>query len=232
MKFLQYCLVQVGIFKVKPLHYRGLSNFILYDCLKSLSRLSEMNSIDGEKQLLNALANGEEEALNTIYQQYWEPLFLKAYSILKDRHACEDVIQEIFIKLWDSRERLNITVSLKAYLFASCRYSIYRQIRSGTVREDIFDHIYEQLQASHSHEELEYKEMLAQANHIINQLPDKCKQVYKLSREENLSHKEIAEKMNISPKTVENHITRALHQLRTSLNNGAVLGLLHYILKF
>ena len=179
--------------------------------------MSENQIKYSEKELLKSLSEGDERAIEAIYQLYWEPLFVKSFSILKDREICEDIIQEIFIKLWDFRERLEIKVSLKAYLFASCRYSIYRQIQSGTVRENIFDEIHERLHTSSSHADLEYKEILAQVNYIINQLPPKCQQVYKLSREENLSHKEIAHQLNISTKTVENHITRALHELRSSL---------------
>ena len=179
--------------------------------------MSENQIKYSEKELLKSLSEGDERAIDAVYQLYWEPLFVKSFSILKDRVICEDIIQEIFIKLWDFRERLEIRASLKAYLFASCRYSIYRQIRSGAVRENIFDEIHERLHSSSSDADLEYKETLAQVNHIINQLPPKCQQVYKLSREENLSHREIAEQLNISTKTVENHITRALHELRPLL---------------
>lgn len=184
-----------------------------------------------EKDLLRGLSEGDANMLAAIYQLYWDPLYLKSYSILKDKQACEDIIQEIFVRLWDFRDRLEIEVSLKAYLFASCRYSIYRQIRSGMVRADIFDNIFERLQASATHEDCEYKDMVAQTNHIINQLPPKCQQVYKLSREENLSHKEIAHQLNISTKTVENHITRALYELRTSLGGIVSSQLLLYLFK-
>lgn len=190
--------------------------------------MSENQIKYSEKELLKSLSEGDERAIEAIYQLYWEPLFIKSFSILRDKEICEDIIQEIFIKLWDFRERLEIKVSLKAYLFASCRYSIYRQIRSGTVREDIFDEIHERLHTSSSHADLEYKEILAQVNHIINQLPPKCQQVYKLSREENLSHKEIAQQLNISTKTVENHITRALHELRSSLRGIIVMKMIFF----
>lgn len=181
-----------------------------------------------EEEILKSLSEGDERAIEAIYQLYWEPLFVKSFSILRDREICEDIIQEIFIKLWDFRERLEIKVSLKAYLFASCRYSIYRHIRSGTVRENIFDEIHERLHTSSSHADLEYKEILAQVNYIINQLPPKCQQVYKLSREENLSHKEIAQQLHISTKTVENHITRALHELRSSLRGITAMKIIFF----
>ena len=168
-------------------------------------------------QLLDKLKSGDEDALTLIYKKYWQPLFTSGYNILKDRQACEDIIQELFIRLWNNRHAIEITVSLKAYLYASMRYEVYRQIRAGAVRADIFDDLPERLPASAAYGNIEYKELIAQVNTVVNTLPEKCREVYKLSREEYLSHKEIASRLNISTKTVENHLTKALRQLRTSL---------------
>lgn len=164
---------------------------------------------------------GDEAALAFVYRKYWEPLYVSAYRILKDSQACEDIIQEIFVKLWERRETVEIHISLRAYLFVSCRHEVFRQIKSLHVREDIFDDLRERLQQPSAYGNIEHQELLQQINSIVECLPEKCKEVYKLSREENLSHKEIAERLNISTKTVENHITRALAQLRSNL--GGVL---------
>jgi RNA polymerase sigma-70 factor (ECF subfamily) len=168
-------------------------------------------------QLLDKLKSGDEGALTLIYKKYWQPLFASSYNILKDKQACEDIIQELFIKLWNNRQAIEITVSLKAYLYASMRYAVYRQIRAGVGRADIFDDLHERLPASAAYGNIEYKELIAQVNTVVDTLPEKCREVYKLSREEYLSHKEIASRLNISTKTVENHLTKALRQLRTSL---------------
>ena len=168
-------------------------------------------------QLLDKLKSGDEDALTLIYKKYWQLLFTSGYNILKDRQACEDIIQELFIRLWNNRHAIEITVSLKAYLYASMRYEVYRQIRTGAVRADIFDELPERLPASSAYGNIEYKELIAQVSTVVDTLPEKCREVYKLSREEYLSHKEIASRLNISTKTVENHLTKALRQLRTSL---------------
>jgi RNA polymerase sigma-70 factor (family 1) len=168
-------------------------------------------------QLLDKLKSGDEDALTLIYKKYWQPLFTSGYNILKDRQACEDIIQELFIRLWNNRHAIEITVSLKAYLYASMRYEVYRQIRAGAVRADIFDDLHERLPATATYGNIEYKELIAQVNMVVDTLPEKCREVYKLSREEYLTHKEIAGRLNISTKTVENHLTKALRQLRTSL---------------
>lgn len=174
------------------------------------------NNLLPDVQLLDQLRSGDEGALTLIYKKYWQPLFTSSYNILKDKQACEDIIQELFIKLWNNRQSIEITVSLKAYLYASMRYAVYRQIRSGAARADIFDNL-QHLPLPAAYGNIEYKELLSEINSVINTLPQKCKEVYKLSREEYLSHKEIASRLNISTKTVENHLTKALRQLRTSL---------------
>jgi RNA polymerase sigma-70 factor (family 1) len=173
--------------------------------------------VTSDMQLIDMLKAGDESALTAIYKRYWQQLFLSACHVLKDKQACEDVIQELFIKLWNSRNNVEIAVSLKAYLHASIRYEVYRQIRAGVATTDVFDALADRLPSPANYENLEYKELVLQVNSVVNTLPEKCREVYRLSREEYLTHKQIASRLNISTKTVENHLTKALKQLRTSL---------------
>ncbi|AYL94174.1 RNA polymerase sigma-70 factor [Mucilaginibacter celer] len=181
-------------------------------------------------QLIGLLKADDEAALTIIYKRYWASLFSAAYNILKDRQACEDIIQELFIKLWDCRAEVEISVSLKAYLYASVRYGVYRQIKTGSVRSEIFDDLIERLHTPTTHGSIEHKELLLQINRVIDTLPDKCREVYKLSREECLSHKQIAMQLNISTKTVENHLTKALRELRGSLGAAFIMEALMFLL--
>jgi len=183
-----------------------------------------------DMQLIGRLKANDEAALTMIYRRYWQSLFKAAYNILKDRQACEDIIQELFIKLWDCRAEVEISISLKAYLYASVRYGVYRQIRTGSVKSEIFDDLIERLHTPATHNSIEHKELLLQINQVIDTLPDKCREVYKLSREECLSHKEIALQLNISTKTVENHLTKALRELRGSLGTAFILEALMFLL--
>jgi RNA polymerase sigma-70 factor (ECF subfamily) len=176
-----------------------------------------------DAQLIARLRLGDDSALAAIYKKYWQQLYLSAYNILKDKLACEDIIQELFIKLWNNRESLEIQVSLKAYLYASTRYEVYRQVRTGRLTSDVFDTLYDRLQTPAEYKNIEYKELVAEVSSVVDTLPQKCREVYKLSREEYLSHKQIASKLNISTKTVENHLTKALRQLRTSLGSFFLL---------
>lgn len=181
-------------------------------------------------QLIGLLKADDEAALTIIYKRYWASLFSAAYNILKDRQACEDIIQELFIKLWDCRAEVQISVSLKAYLYASVRYGVYRQIKTGSVRSEIFDDLIERLHTPTAYGSIEHKELLLQINRVIDTLPDKCREVYKLSREECLSHKQIATQLNISTKTVENHLTKALRELRGSLGAAFIMEALMFLL--
>ncbi len=170
-----------------------------------------------DTELMDRLRAGDDLALKLIYKKYWNQLYTSAYNMLQDQQACEDIIQELFINLWKKREQIEIKASLKSYLFASVRYEVYRQVRQGSVRVDIFDNIQDRLETPSEYGSIEHKELLSYVNSIVNNLSEKCKVVYKLSREEQLSHKEIAIKLDISPKTVENHLNKALRQLRISL---------------
>ncbi len=170
-----------------------------------------------DTELMDRLRAGDDLALKVIYKKYWNQLYTSAFNMLQDQQACEDIIQELFINLWNKREQIEIKASLKSYLFASVRYEVYRQVRHGSVREDIFENIQDRLQTPSEYGNIEHRELLSYINSIVNNLSEKCKVVYKLSREEQLSHKEIASKLHISPKTVENHLNKALRQLRISL---------------
>ncbi len=184
-----------------------------------------------DQEILGLLHQGNEAALTFIYQRYWRRLYTSAFAILRDEHACEDIIQEVFMTLWLKRETVDIKVSLGGYLFSSVKYEVFRQIRSGKVREDIFDDLVNRIQAGSDYSDAEYKDLCSHIDNIVQQLPEKCRMVYRLSREEQLSHKEIAEQLNISTKTVENHLTKALRFLRLSLSQTLSLGLLSLIMK-
>jgi RNA polymerase sigma-70 factor (ECF subfamily) len=172
-----------------------------------------------DEKLLCLLQEGDEKSLEIIVLRYWAPLYIVAFKILDDRHSCEDVIQEIFIKIWLNREKLNVSYSLKAYLFAATRYEVYHQVKLHVQKQERIELGYfKNIEKYNPHNELEYGELLSSVEKIVDSLPERCKEVYLLSREEQLSHKEISLRLKISTKTVENHITIALGRLRSMLN--------------
>jgi RNA polymerase sigma-70 factor (family 1) len=170
-----------------------------------------------ERELLALLAAGDEEALRIIYETYWERLFLSAYNVLKDKEACEDIIQEIIIQLWKKREQLNITTSLSAYLFTATRYQVFHFIRKSAGRKELFENLEDRFLIDAPDIILYTKDLQEKIKIAVESLPDKCKVIYKLSREEQLSYKAIAKQLQISPKTVENQLSIALKKLREAL---------------
>ena len=133
----------------------------------------------------------------------------------------EDIIQDVFLDLWNKRESLIINISLKAYLYACTRYKVYEYFRKNKnkLRVDLLDDLNKRLTESTPLTKLMHKELVQHIENVVATLPEKCRLVYTLSREQKLSHKEIADQLNISPKTVENHITKALKTLKLSLGS-------------
>jgi RNA polymerase sigma-70 factor (ECF subfamily) len=172
-----------------------------------------------EKDVLFSLSQHDEEALKFLYQKYWQPLFLSAYNVLKNKEACEDIIQDIFIQLWQKRESLSITTSLSAYLFTATRYQVFHFIRKSAVREELFENIEERFVADTPDIPLYTKDLQERIHAAVENLPEKCKEIYKLSREHQLSYKAIAARLEISSKTVENQLSIALKKLRSELSD-------------
>jgi RNA polymerase sigma-70 factor (family 1) len=179
-----------------------------------------------ERELLERIAKGDEIALSTIYQQYWKPLFIQAYNIIRDKMVCEDIVQEIFLQLWRNRGSLQITDSLNSYLHAATRYQVFHYIRRNPVMEHLFENIGERISGEYPGHSLIEKDLHGQIDQVISRLPEKCRLIYKLSREEYLPHKEIAARLHISIKTVENQLTIALRRLRLSLKDAIMLAMI------
>ncbi len=178
-----------------------------------------MNSVDiSDDKLCVLLREGNEKALQQIILRYWEPLYKMAAHTLDDLPLCEDIVQELFIRLWDRRKSLNFTWSLKAYLFASVRYEVYREVKKQMAFAN--EEEAQMLTCSEKYNpqnQLEFDELMESVEKIVQDLPERCQHVYHLSRNQQLSHKEIAAQLNISTKTVENQLTIALRRIRTGI---------------
>ncbi len=176
-----------------------------------------------DQLLRERLSCGDESALSDIYRLYWKQLFMAAYNVLKDKATCEDIVQDIFYSLWARRSGLQIHSSLSAYLHSAVRYRVFQQIKSGRAHESVFEDLDVRCQLPTPDAVLIGKEIDQKIHTAINELPEKCKEIYQLSRGRQLSHKEIASRMNISAKTVENQITIAIRKIRNALSDVSFL---------
>ncbi|HVU54716.1 MAG TPA: RNA polymerase sigma-70 factor [Puia sp.] len=176
-----------------------------------------------DAEIIRDLKDGDPRAMGLLYKLHWKALYISAHNILKDKEVCEDIIQELFIRIWNKRQELNITTSLQAYLAAATRYEVYRRLRENKRYEPIVDEMVSVLAGEALLDTLEFKELESHISHAVDTLSPKCKHVYILSRNEQLSHKEIAGRLNISTNTVRNHLTHALHHLRGSIDQAIIL---------
>lgn len=173
-----------------------------------------------DEELLERIQANDRMAYEVIYNRYWSKLYLSAFSILKDRQISEDIVQEIYVQLWTKRHANSIE-NLKAYLFTAIRFQVFKTIRTTKVRADLIEQL-EKINFEDSTQDYVYsKEINALLESSIEKLPVRCREIFILSRKEHLSVKEIANRMGISPKTVENQITIAIKKLRISM--GEVL---------
>jgi RNA polymerase sigma-70 factor (ECF subfamily) len=164
-----------------------------------------------------------------LLKRYWKQLYITAHAYLKDNEACESVVQDIFIYLWEKRKTLTIE-SFEKYLNASARYNVYKQLklaRLSPVNYQAPSEIVENGCAHNAGEQnLSAFELLQDVNVCLGLLPNRCREIFVLSRINQLSNNEIAEKLHISKRTVENQISHALKHLRTSFKYSGVLLLL------
>ncbi len=175
-----------------------------------------------EKELLVRMAADDGDALAIFYRKFWQSLFLRAYNIIKDKAACEDIVQEVFLSLWEKRHTVVIEQSLEAWLHTSTRYQVYHYIKKGRASVGIVEKLEEKLKSLTTPEaDFLQKELTERINEAVDRLPERCREIYRLSREAQLSHKEIAQRLNISTKTVEAQLTIALRRIRTVMGEVA-----------
>jgi len=175
-----------------------------------------------DQQLRTLIKIGDHRAFTEIYDRYWENLYQHAFSIMQDRELSLDVLQEIFVWLWDNRQGLQVN-SFEAYLKMAVRYKIANYIRHDKVKMHVFKTITQNAADADAYSDtssiaaLELKELRLVIDQFTEQLPNRCKAVFHLSRNEWLSNPEIAQKLQVSEKTVENQLTIALKKLRIHL---------------
>ena len=178
--------------------------------------------------LLQDLKKGDKKALTRLYDNYWKSLYISSYNLLRNKELCEEIIQDVFIELWNNRINLQIKISLKAYLYACVRYKVFAEFRKKKFDQvELFDDLNARFQHATPETALMHAELVAQINSVVDMLPEKCREVFILSRNQQLTHKEISEQLSISTKTVENHITFALRFLKSNLGYMISLDLLY-----
>lgn len=168
-------------------------------------------------ELAALLQAGNEGAFKVIYQKYWDKLLVVAGRRLGNTDEAEETIQDIFLNLWKRKERFQLKVSFDHYFAVAVKFEVINRLAKRS-REQQRNNAFAQEHAAH-HEPLpisfDFDALQKQLENTINLLPPKCQLIFRMSRETEFTNKKIAEKLNISEKAVEKHVTRALKLLKT-----------------
>lgn len=167
--------------------------------------------------ILEQLSNGDERAFEQLFRAFYAPLCGYANKLLKSSDDAEEVVQAVFFKLWERRADLQIETSFKAYIYRAVHNACLNQIKHEQVKQQHAAYVKATELEGVDEDPVEQKELEQEIGRAIEQLPEKCREVFELNRFEGLKYREVAQMLNISEKTVENQMGKALKLLRTSL---------------
>lgn len=172
-----------------------------------------------EKQVLATIQSGNESAFEMIFRSYYQPLCRYAYSFLEDKEEAEEVVQSAFITIWEKRKSLDIQTSLKSYLYRMVRNACLNVIKHEKIKQQHVAHELAVTEATYESvaQKVYATELELKISEAMKTLPEQCRLVFQLSRFEELKYQEIADQLQISVKTVENHMGKALKIMREQL---------------
>lgn len=173
------------------------------------------------QQHWTTLIEGDINAFEMIFRTYYQPLCNYAYTFLQDKEEAEEIVQTTFLSVWEKRQNLSIHTAVKPYLYAMVRNACLNVIKHEKVKQK---HVVEEMAlSSPSYDAVTHtlagSELEMKIQEAMEKLPEQCRIVFKLSRFEELKYSEIAEQLNISVKTVENHMGKALRIMREQLKD-------------
>lgn len=184
-------------------------------------------ALPNEPMLLQQMIEGDAMAFRKIYEFYRGRIFAFAFSYTKSAHMAEEAVQEMFIRIWEKRELLQTNHNFEAYIKVATRNHVFNMLRKVTLDRTLQQKVYgymQQLQNTDA-DALLSKELERLHHLAVQNLPHQQKQVYLLSREEELSYVQIAEKLNISRHTVKRHMAEALKAIRNQVGKHTDTGM-------
>lgn len=172
-----------------------------------------------EVGLINDLKDGHENAFALLYDIFYSDLVLYCGTYIREKASCEDIVQGIFLKLWDCRTELRIETSLKSYLMTAVRNRCMDRFRhSVIVRNHAYNYLEDPLRDSYNtYDYVLYSDLRAKLDDALTAMEPKYSEAFRMNRFENLKYREIAEKLEVSEKTVENRIRKAAELLKKQL---------------
>ena len=193
---------------------------------------SKSLGIKETEEIIRRLKTDDKSAVDELFNCYYNRLFHFSKSILKIESNIDDILQEVFVKIWLNRLKISNTETFNSYIFTITKNEVLNLIRANLKENSLRAEIYVRSVAEEyqTQNPLEFDEIKSAIDKIIATLPEKRQLVFKLSRTEGLPNKEIAHQLGISEKTVEDHITHAIRHIKNSLTEMGVLSLLYFYL--
>ncbi len=170
-------------------------------------------------ELFASICKGDEKAFETLFRLYYKMLCYFAQKIVKDADVAEEIVQDIFYNLWEKRNALVMNISVKSYLYKSAYNNSLSYLRHKKIEENYENSVKASIEATYYLQEnyAETGEIMHIIDLTINKLPERSREIFQLHRNEGLKYQQIADKLNISVKTVEAHITSVLKLFRENL---------------
>ncbi len=168
-------------------------------------------------------------AFDAIYEQYSKRLYVFVFRYLKQEADTEEIVQEVFLKLWESRNKIDLCASFDSFLFTIAYNNTISLLRKKVNEKKYLEHLVNRQQINNADaliDEIHFREINRQVKLLIEELTPRQKEIFKLSREEGLTHAEIAEKLHISVNTVKNHLVAALAFLKSNIPGNTLSALL------
>lgn len=175
--------------------------------------------------MVENIRKGDLKSFELVFNTYAESLVRYAETILKNTYEAEDIVQHLFVQLWDKRSTLVITTSLKSYLYRAAHNSSLNKIKQHGVRNSYAEYYtyVANTETGSAAQRVEAKEVNSAIETAIEELPEQCRKVFRLSRFEQMKYQQIADELGISVKTVENQMGKALKHMRLRLKDYMLL---------
>ena len=174
-----------------------------------------------DSDILLAIRQGNERVYETVFRKYYQALCNYANGILKDMDDAEEVVQSIFLKLWEQRQSTEINVSLKSYLYRAVHNTCLNRLKHLKIQDTYRQYVGKYLEDTFDSatDVMNKNELENRISEALEKLPEQCRVIFKMSRFEELKYQEIADKLGLSIKTIENQIGKALKIMRTELSD-------------
>lgn len=171
--------------------------------------------------ILLGIRQGNERVFETVFKKHYQALCNYACGILKDMDDAEEVVQSIFLKFWEQREGIEINVSLKSYLYRAVHNTCLNRLKHLKIQETYRQYVGDYLENSYDSatDILDKVALESSIEDALKKLPEQCRLIFKMSRFEELKYQEIADRLGLSVKTIENQIGKALKIMRTELSD-------------